>query len=57
MWKEKLAAKLEEEGHDHDEYMDLAEEAEKEGCHHEAGVLRDMAREEKMHHRLIKEMM
>lgn len=57
MWKEKLAAKLEEERHGHDEYMDLAEEAEKEGCHHEAGVLRDMAREEKMHHRLIKEMM
>lgn len=57
MWKEKLAAKLEEESHGCDEYMALAEEAEKEGCHHEAGVLRDMAREEKMHHRLIKEMM
>lgn len=54
-WKEQLEANLEEEDQGFHHYMKMAEEAEKDGCCHEAGVLRDMAHEEKTHARLIRE--
>ena len=56
-WKEMLHSKLAEEGADHDAYLKIAELAEAEHCCHEAGVLRDIAHDEKTHHHLIKEMM
>ena len=56
-WMDMLREHLAGEGKDHDAYMKLAEMAEKDGCFCEAGVLRDIAREEHTHHKLIKEMM
>lgn len=54
-WKEMLHGHLVAESADHDEYMKIADEAEAAGCHHEAGVLRDIADEEHMHHKLLHE--
>lgn len=56
-WKDRLHEHMSEEHRDHDEYMKLAEEAEEEGCCHEAGVLRDIAHEESIHKRLLTEML
>lgn len=55
-WKEMLHEHIAEEAHGYQEYMDLAKMAEEEGCCHEAGVLRDIAHEEQIHHRLLSEM-
>lgn len=52
-----LMPHLDEEAHDHEGYMRIAEVAEEEGCCHEAGVLRDIAHEEKTHHKLLEELM
>lgn len=56
-WREKLHEHLTEEHNDHDEYMKMAEEAEQDGCCVEAGVLRDIAREELTHRKLLGEML
>lgn len=56
-WKDKLSMHLQDEENGHNAYMELANEAEKEGFCHEAGVLRDIAREEHTHHELLREMM
>lgn len=54
-WIEMLHGHVAEEATDHAEYMKIAEEAEAAGCCHEAGVLRDIAHEEKIHHKLLAE--
>lgn len=56
-WKEMLMPHLEEEFKDHEGYMHIAKVAEEEGCCHEASVLRDIAHEEKTHHKLLEELM
>ena len=55
-WMEQLKVHLAEEARDHEEYMALAAKAEETGDYCEAGVLRDIACEEKTHKNLIKEM-
>lgn len=54
-WKEMLQAHAASEKSDHADYMHMAEMAEQDGCFCEAGVLRDIAHEEKMHHKLVME--
>lgn len=56
-WKEMIQPHLSDESKDHDAYMAIAEQAEEEGCCHVAGVLRDIAHEEEMHHHLLEQMM
>lgn len=56
-WKEMLQPHVDEEHRDHDAYRIIADQAEADGCHHEAGILRDIANEEETHHHLIAEMM
>lgn len=56
-WKELIAPHVNEEDTDHDVYMRIADTADEEGCHHAAGVLRDIANEEMTHHHLLAEML
>lgn len=56
-WKEIIGSSVEEESHDYEKYMTAATEAEKDGCHETAGVLRDIAHEEKIHKKLLAEML
>lgn len=56
-WNEEMHKHMLEENNGYDEYMRLAEMAEADGHHDKAGVLRDIAHEEKTHHELLYEMM
>lgn len=56
-WKEILEPHIDEEGHDWETYREIADMAEADGCHCEAGVLRDIANEEETHHKLIAEIL
>lgn len=55
-WKEMLQPHIDEEHRDHEVYRLIAEQAEADGCYHEAGILRDIANEEETHHHLVAEM-
>ena len=57
IWKETLKEKLAEEAADRDKYLNLAEMAEKDGCRKAACIMRDIAYEESVHHKLITEML
>lgn len=52
-WKTKLKEHIKEEIDDHDVYMKLADAAKKNGMHHMAGVLHDIAKDEKTHATLV----
>ena len=56
-WKDLLHQHISEESQDRDMYLELAKQAEAEGCCHQAGVLRDIAHEEHTHHKLLSEML
>lgn len=53
--KEQLIKHHEEEVKDYDLYCELRDELRKEGCYHEAGMIHDIAQEELMHARILKE--
>lgn len=52
-WKEKLYEHMSNESHDHEEYLEMAHDAEMTGHTHEAGILRDIAHDEKTHQDMI----
>lgn len=53
---EKIKHKIEDESHDIEEYMDLAEKAHDEGMIKESRILKDIAMDEKAHMKFLNEM-
>ena len=54
--KQEIVSCISDEEHDTEKYKRMAEEAETCGCDRMAGVLRDIAKEEGSHKKLLSEM-